>query len=152
MDKKHNILYKDSVPLFVSPGNIDYRAVYLSNDVCIPPEPGTDHIEHPNNDYWVVKGRITDKGGKGMGGITVSLYDKDHIFDEKLGTFLTDNDGNFMARYETENFRDLIEAKSDIYLKVINKEGETLYSSRKKVRFEVGRIESFNIKIKTNKR
>ncbi|MBE9571494.1 MAG: hypothetical protein IMF11_12770 [Proteobacteria bacterium] len=148
-NKKQTILYKDSEPLFIRPGRIDYKAIYISDikEVCTPPVSDTDETELPTG-RWVVKGRVTDEGGNGIGGVTVRLYDKEHIFDEKLGAFLADNDGNFMARYETENFRDLIEAKPDIYLKVINKEGETLYSSRKKVRCEAGRIETFKIRIK----
>lgn len=153
LDKKHNILYKDSVPLFVSPGNIDYKTIYLSgeNDVCVPPAQGKEDTELPKG-QWVVKGRVTDEGGRGLGGLTVSLYDKELNFDDKLGTVSTDEHGDFIANYEAEHFRDVIEANPNIYLKVFDKEGKTLYSSRKKIRFEVERIESFNIKIKTKEK
>ncbi len=152
-NKKQTILYKDSEPLFIRPGRIDYKAIYISDikEVCTPPVSDTDETELPAG-RWVVKGRVLDENGNGIGGVTVSLYDKDHIFDEKLGTFLTDNDGNFIARYEAEHFSDLIKANPDIYLKVFDKEGKTLYSSRKKIRFEAGRIESFDIKIKTKEK
>lgn len=40
LDKNRNILYKDSEPLFVSPGEIDYRVIYISDEskICTPPE------------------------------------------------------------------------------------------------------------------
>ena len=152
-NKKQTILYKDSEPLFIRPGRINYKAIYISDikEVCTPPVSDTDETEFPAG-RWVVKGRVLDENGNGIGGVTVRLYTKDHIFDEKLGTFLTDKDGNFIARYEAEHFSDLIKANPDIYLNVIDKEGRTLYSSSKKIRFEVGRIESFDIKIKTKEK
>ena len=147
LDKKHNILYKDSVPLIVSLGNIDYKTIYLSgeNDVCVPPTP--DEEDTRLKGKWVVKGRVTDESGKGLGGLTLSLYDKEQNFDDKLGTVGTDENGYFIAEYEAEHFRDVIEANPNIYLKAFDKEGNTLYSSRKKIKFEVGRIETFKIRI-----
>lgn len=147
-DKNQKILHKDSEPLYVRIGQIDYREIYLTDEeICQPPGTGQDIITvKPGT--WIVKGRVTGKDGKGIAGLTVSLYDKDHVFDDRLGTTLTDKAGNFMASYKSEEFRDLFEACPDIYLKVLDQEGKKLYSSRKKVRCEAGRIESFNIKIK----
>ena len=139
--------------MFIRPGRIDYKAIYLSgeDDVCVPPAPGKEDTELPKG-QWVVKGRVTDEGGKGLGGLTVNLYDKELNFDDKLGTVSTDENGDFIANYEAEHFRDVIEANPNIYLKVIDKEGNVIYSSRKKIKFETGRIESFNIKIKTKEK
>ncbi|MCP4401365.1 MAG: hypothetical protein GY801_29205 [bacterium] len=53
-----------------------------------------------------------------------------------------------MFTYRAEDFRDLIEAKPDLYLKVLDKKGKELYTSGKPVRYEAERIEVFNIKIK----
>ncbi len=149
-DKNYKILYKDSEPLYLKIGLIDYREIYLSEEeICSAPEPGKDDTLIAA-DTWVVKGRVTDESGQGVSGLTVSPYDKDHLFDDKLGTTVTDNDGHFMMSYKTEDFRDLIKARPDIYLKVIDKEGKTLYTSKKAVKYEAGRIESFDIKIKRN--
>jgi hypothetical protein len=151
-DKNHRILYRDSEPLFVKIGQIDYREIHLTDEeICPPPEPGED-VTPVEPDTWIVKGRVADEEGRGIGGLTVSLYDKDLIFDDRLGTTLTDEAGNFMAGYKTEEFLDLFEACPDIYLKVSDQEGNELYSSRKMVRCEAGRIESFNIKIKRTTR
>ena len=151
-DKNQKILHKDSEPLYLRIGQIDYREIYLTDEeICPPPEPGED-VTPVKPDTWIVKGRVTGKDGKGIAGLTVSLYDKDHVFDDRLGTTLTDEAGNFMVSYKAEEFPDLFEACPDIYLKVLDQDGKKLYSSRKKVRCEAGRIESFNIKIKRTTR
>jgi hypothetical protein len=96
---------------------------------------------------WVVKGVITGENGKGMAGVTVSLYDKDLLFDDYLGTRITDENGNFEFAYQEEGFKDLLEKKPDIYLKVLDKKGKPIFSSKKAVKCGAGRIEVFNIKI-----
>jgi hypothetical protein len=151
-DKEHKILYKDPDPLYLRIGQIDYREIYLTDEeICPPPEPG-EEVVPVKPDTWIVKGRVTDEEGRGIGGLTVSIYDKDHVFDDRLGTTLTDDTGNFMASYKSEEFRDLFEARPDIYLKVSDQEGKKLYSSRRKVKCKAGSIESFNIKIKRTTR
>ncbi len=148
-DNSYNILYKDSEPLYLRIGGVDYREIYLpEEDICTAPEPGSDDTMF-QPETWVVKGRVTDESGRrGIGGVTVSLYDQDLLFDDRLGTTVTDEDGHFTMIYNTEDFRDFIEAKPDLYLKVLDKEGEELYASGKPVRYEAGHVEAFNIKIK----
>ncbi len=151
-DKDYKILFKDSEPLFVKIGQIDYREIYLTDEeICPPPEPGEEIIP-VEPDAWIVKGRVTDEEGRGIGGLAASLYDKDRIFEDRLGTTLTDDAGKFMFVYKTEEFSEFFEANPDIYLKVLDQKGKKLYSSRKKVRCKAGCIESFNIKIKRTTR
>lgn len=47
----------------------------------------------------------------------------------------------------TEDFRDLIERSPDIYSKVMNQTGETLYTSKGSIRSESGRLEIMNVEI-----
>ncbi len=147
-DKNYKTLYKDSDPLYPVTGQMDYREIYLTDeDACTPPEPGRD-VPSAKPGTWIVKGRVTDQGGRGLASLTVSVYDKDLVFDERLGTILTDKDGNFMASYEYKEFPDLFDANPDIYLKVLDRRGKLLYSSRKKVRCKPGGMETFDLKIK----
>lgn len=111
-------------------------------------EKSSDDTQLPA-DQWVVKGKVSDENGKGMAGVTVSLYDKDLLFDDYLGTVITDKQGNFQFLYREEGFKDLLESNPDIYVKVFDKDGNTIYSSKKSVRCNVGRTEVFNIKIKS---
>jgi hypothetical protein len=107
-----------------------------------------EHETTPSPDMWFVKGQVVDENKQSLARLTVSLYDKDLLFDDRLGTAVTDENGHFMLSYRADDFRDLIEAKPDIYVKVLDKEGKRLYSSRKSVKCEGGRAEVFNIKVK----
>lgn len=96
-------------------------------------------------DAWTARGRVVGETGKGRGGLVVSLYDKDLIFDDVLGTTVTDHEGNFRITYRTEAFGDLFEQKPDLYLKATDGTGKTLYTSEQSVRSQAGREEVFNI-------
>ncbi|HEY0546170.1 MAG TPA: hypothetical protein VGC91_12390 [Pyrinomonadaceae bacterium] len=109
-------------------------------------EGGTDEA-HPASGpgVWTVRGRVTDRSGRGASGLTVSLYDEDLIFDDLLDETVTDEHGNYSFTYHTEDFRDLIEKKPDLYLKVLDRKGRTLYDSECDVRFEANRTEVVDI-------
>lgn len=147
-DANAKVLHKETEPLFVKVGQIDFRLIVLDDkeEPCVPPGQG-DHGDL-NPDTWVVRGKVFDQDEQPLGGLTVSLYDKDLLFDDKLGSTVTDEDGHFMLSYPADDLRDLIEANPDIYVKVLDKGRKTLYSSRKSVKCEGGRVEVFNIKVK----
>lgn len=147
-DKNYKILHKDGEPIYLKIGKIDYREIYLTGEeVCSAPEPGKDDTMI-TADTWVIKGRVADEKGEAFGGLTVSPFDKNHLFDNKLKTTVTGKDGYFMLSYKAKTLRDLIEERSDIYLNILDKEGKKLYTSKKAVKCEAGCIESFDIKIK----
>ncbi len=140
-------LHTDNVPLTPAAGSVVYHEVVITGTQTGPP-PGDcrpDPVAEPG--VWTVRGRVADKAGKGLSGLIVSLFDKDLLFDDRLSQTETDASGNFSLAYRTEDFRDLIERKPDIYLKVIDQKGKTLFSSKKKVRFEAGRVEIVNVEI-----
>lgn len=147
-DMSRNVLYKDPDPLFFGIGKVDFREICLSGDTVSSrsPEPGGEDEDLPP-DHWVVKGWVSDDAGNAMAGLTVSLYDKDLFFDDYLGTQVTDENGNFMFSYQREGFKDLLEKKPDIYLKVLDKKGKPLFTAKKAVKCGAGRTEVFNIKI-----
>ncbi len=141
-------LYAAKDPLKPKPGRVDYREIVLDGDVeiCAPP---TQSPKDPPPDphAWVVRGRVTDPRGQGLEGLTVTLYDKDLFFHDRLGQAETDAQGNYSFTYKTSDFRDLIEKKPDLFIKVLNRQGETLHSSKSEVRYESGRVEIINIRI-----
>ena len=112
----------------------------------ITPEPDEGTLtEAP--DTWIVRGVVADKEGQGIGGLLVSLYDKDLLFDDVLGTAATDESGSYKIMYRTEAFQDLFEKRPDLYLKVMDEQGNEVYSSRKAVRFAAGRVETLDVAI-----
>ena len=110
---------------------------------------GLNELE-PSKNLWIVHGYITDTKGNGLKGLKVSLYDKDLLFDDQLGTTSTDQDGYFKISYKKEKFNELYEKNPDIYLKVFNSRGKLLYNTIKAVRMEAGRIEEYIIKLKSS--
>jgi hypothetical protein len=148
-DKQNHILHRESEPLLVNIGQIDTRMIIITDQdgTCTPPEPIPEESVVPQ-DQWLVTGRVTDKKGNALVGLTVSLYDKDLLFDDYLGTTKTGENGDFKFIYQKEGFKDLFEAQPDIYIKVFDKEGKTIYSSKKSVKCNVGRTEVFNIKVR----
>ncbi len=146
-DSEQKIIYRDPHPLYITPGQIDYRLIILDDQgVCVPPEGGGDTMTDP--DVWWVRGRVTDEQDKGLSGLTISVFDKDLLFDDLLGTCQTGDNGEFDIRYRTEDFRDLVEARPDLYLKILDKEGNVLYTTKKATRYEAGHVETFNVQIK----
>ena len=143
-------LYADQVPLAPAGGKVDYREIILSRNgqtTTCPPPGGSPRGPAVAPGEWIVRGRVTDSEGKGLSGLTVSVYDKDLFFDDRLGQTGTDENGNYLLTYRTEDFRDLIERKPDIYVKVMNQNGDTLYTSKGAIRYEAGRVEIINAQI-----
>jgi hypothetical protein len=144
-------LHTDNVPLTPELGVVLYHEVVISGTQTGAPPGGSTNDPVVDPGTWIVRGRVADKTGKGLNNLVVSLYDKDLLFDDRLGETTTDDSGNFSITYRTENFRDLIEKKPDIYLKVLDQKGKTLYTSKKKLRYEAGRVEIINVVIGEDK-
>ncbi len=78
----------------------------------------------------------------------VRLFDKDRLYDDLLGAVLTDDNGEFHITYRLQDFREGLEPGADLYLNVLDADGNLLYSSKDAVRFDAGREENFGISIK----
>jgi hypothetical protein len=97
---------------------------------------------------WLVYGRVLGPDGTGMPGLRVSVFDKDLLFDDRLGETGTDSDGEFYVLYHKNDFKDLIENQPDLYIKVMNKKGRILFNTEKGVRWQSNRVECFEIEIR----
>lgn len=141
-------LYADTVPFTPAGGRVDSREIVLPENAqaCTPPVTSRNDPV-PEAGAWVIKGRVTNEQGRGMGGLIVRLYDKDLFFDDRLGEAETDASGYYSLTYHTEDFRDFIERKPDLYLTVLDQKGETLYTSKRRVRYESGRVEVIDVKL-----
>ena len=98
---------------------------------------------------FVIYGKITGKeSNKNIVGLTVEALDKDLLFDDNLGSAVTDKKGNFEIVYDRDDFQELFfDKKPDIYLKVKNLKGETIYTTENKVKYQAARVEEFDIVI-----
>lgn len=101
------------------------------------------------NKAFVIYGKVTGKESKtGIAGLTVEALDKDLLVDDRLGSVITDKEGNFEILYDKDDFQELFfDQKPDIYLKVKNPKGKTVYTTEYKVKYEAARVEEFDIVI-----
>ncbi len=109
-------------------------------------------VSQSSSDVWKVRGRVVNEQKQGLEGLVVSLFDRDCIFDDRLGTTQTDENGGFIFNYRTQDFRNLFEAQPDLYLKIMDRQGNILYSSESAVRCQAGREEVFEICIQERDR
>lgn len=103
--------------------------------------------EEPPGEHWLVRGRVIDADEQSVPGVMVTAHDRDQRFDDKLGAGLTNDDGEFEIRYSVRDFREGEEPGPDLYLRVINQDGEILFSTKDDVRFNAGREEEYTIQL-----
>jgi len=99
-----------------------------------------------------VSGRVYEsESGTGLSGLHVKAVDKDLLFDDVLGTAVTDANGRFEIVYDVRDFRELFEKTPDLYVVVRDKLNQrTLSSSERNVRWKAGVDEYVDIPIPRN--
>jgi hypothetical protein len=91
---------------------------------------------------------VEEETGAPLQGLRVRAYDKDLVFDDKLGDTLTDASGRFEIPYTEAHFRDLEETEPDVYIRIYDGSGrKLLYTSEKAVRRSARITESFDVRI-----
>jgi hypothetical protein len=95
---------------------------------------------------------VEAESGKPLAGLRVRGYDKDWVFDDKLGETVTDAAGRFEISYTEVQFRDLEETLPDVYIRIYDPTGERLlFSSEKAVRRNALVLERFDVEIPRGK-
>lgn len=96
-----------------------------------------------------IKGVVKEKEtGIPLPGLFVKSYDKDLLFDDLLGSAITDNHGKFNIICELSDFRDFFDVKPDIYFKIFGSDRTTMiHSTKDAVRWNMGRISDHEILI-----
>ena len=91
---------------------------------------------------------VEEESGKPLQGLRIRAFDKDLIFDDKLGDTLTDAAGKFEISYTEAHFRDLDETEPDVYIRIYDGTGKKLlYTTEKAVRRNAQIVERFDVKI-----
>ena len=80
-------------------------------------------------------------------------FDKDVLFDDDLGTARSDQNGEFDIQFTELAFRDVVEARPDLYLRVFDPETRAeLLSTKSAVRRNSNADEYFELHIPRGRR
>jgi hypothetical protein len=92
---------------------------------------------------------VEEESGKPLAGLVVRAFDKDILFDDKLGKTVTDANGNFRIDYSSLDFSLLGgETSPELYVRIFDPTGKKLlWTSEKAIRREVQVEERYDIKI-----
>jgi hypothetical protein len=93
---------------------------------------------------------VEAESGKPLAGLQVRAFDKDLLFDDKLGTAVTDATGNYVIYYSSLDFSLLpdMETVPELYIRVFDaSRKKLLYSTEKQIRKGHMVEERFDVKI-----
>ena len=102
---------------------------------------------------YCVSGKIINEQSKfPIQGLIVEAYDKDLMFDDRLGSSITNEKGDFEIKYNEEDFQEFIfDKKPDLYLRIKNHKGKVIFSTENSIRYNAGKKEAFIINIPPEK-
>jgi len=86
--------------------------------------------------------------GRPLPNLVIRAFDRDLIFDDKLGYTNTDDDGRFEILFGTGRFRDLFESKPDLYLRIFDRDGiRLIHETTDAIRWNASHNEQYQIQI-----
>src|SRR6476646_8807135 len=97
---------------------------------------------------------VEEESGRPIAGLHVRAFDKDILFDDKLGVAVTDPEGKFRIDYSQLDFSSIFgtETSPELYVRVYDvNDKKLLYTSEKSIRKNVKVEEHFEIKIPRGK-
>lgn len=102
--------------------------------------------------HFTVSGSIREReSGLGVRGLMVRVYDKDLMYDDLLGSAITDHKGRFSISYSEGDFAELFESRPDIYLVVYAPPYRRLVDTKDSVRWAASEHEEFELLIDREK-
>ena len=86
--------------------------------------------------------------GRALANLVIRAFDRDLLFDDKLGYTNTDEGGRFEIRFGMARFRDLFESKPDIYLRIFDQDGiRLIHETTDAIRWNASKNEQYEIRI-----
>lgn len=98
-------------------------------------------------DRYVVSGTVEEEEtGRPLANLIVRAFDKDLVFDDRVGFTTTDSDGRFEIRFDSDAFREWWGSRLDLYLRVLDSGGtRVLYETTDSIRRRASRDERYRI-------
>lgn len=101
-----------------------------------------------SNNFKVFGRALNRETQQGIAGLLVEVLDKDDTVDDRLGSTITNQQGQFELIYARSDFQEqYLERKPDLYLRIKDAHGKVLLSTKDAVRYEAGHTEAFILQI-----
>lgn len=106
-------------------------------------------MEKSKHDEFRVLGTVEEEEtGRPLADLIVRAFDRDPVFDDKVGFATTDRDGRFEIRFTSRDFRDLGESRPDLYLRVFDRSGlREIHQTADAIRWNATPNERYRLRI-----
>jgi hypothetical protein len=99
-------------------------------------------------DFRVVGTIEEEETGRPLAGLVVRAFDRDLIFDDKVGFASTDDDGRFEIRFNRRDFREIGDSQPDLYLRVYDRSGiREIHRTTDAIRWNASANERYRLRI-----
>jgi hypothetical protein len=114
-----------------------------------PLDSRSDVVENFNQDDFRILGTIEEEEtGRPLANLIVRAFDRDLIFDDKVGFATTDDDGRFEIRFSRQDFRDVSESQPDLYLRIYDRSGiREIHQTTDAIRWNASPTERYRLRI-----
>jgi hypothetical protein len=101
------------------------------------------------SETFVIRGTIQEQESlRPLPNLIVRAFDRDWVSDDKVGFTTSDENGRFEIRFRTEDFRDFVEQRPDLYLRVYDASGtRLLHETTDAIRRNASREERYEVLI-----
>jgi len=105
--------------------------------------------QRDDHDEFRIFGLIEEaETGRPLANLVVRAFDRDLIFDDKVGYTNTNDDGRFEIHFGEERFRELFESRPDLYLRIYDRTGiHLIHETTDAIRWKASKNEEYRIKI-----
>jgi hypothetical protein len=102
-----------------------------------------------DQDIFRVIGTIEEEEtGRPLANLVVRAFDRDLIFDDKVGFATTDDDGRFEIRFSRKDFSDVSESQPDLYLRIYDASGSReIHQTTDAIRWNASPSERYRLRI-----
>jgi hypothetical protein len=106
-------------------------------------------VSEPDPNSFLIFGTVMEEEtGRPLPDLVVRAFDRDLIADDRVGFATTDAEGRFEIRFGREAFRDLREARPDLYLRIYEPTGiREVHHTSDAIRWNASTSEHYRVRI-----
>src|SRR5262245_51178359 len=89
-----------------------------------------------------------EETGRPLADLIVRAFDRDAVFDDRVGVATTDPDGHFEIRFTRRDFSDVSESAPDLYLRIYDPSGtREIHHTADAIRWNASASEGYRLRI-----